>query len=408
MFTGVSGLLNNGEAINVIGNNIANINTTAFKSSRTLFADMLYANIGNNSQIGRGMSMQKVDNLLAQGSTQNTTSVTDLALQGNSFFALKAPTTSSPVATQDAALLSRAGAFHVDKTLNLVNPEGYQVLDTQGYPIKFSDNSTAITAAAATFNTGATVAAAITAMTTDIATAQTAVTAMPAGAAKTAAQALVTAATTANTAATTANASLIASPSGSSALLANNAVAAAYLAVQAAATAAGGTSVAGSTTAVGNVTTAFAPVATEQGKAFSKITKVDSDGLITYLGTDGVTNLYYNTSGSVGLAATPANAATVQRLATISPADPGGLEKAGGNLYKPTTTAGISNAAFSLSTNAPNGTSNKVLSNSLEQSNVDMAAEFVTLIMTQRAYSANSKTITTADEMTQEVLNLKR
>jgi flagellar hook protein FlgE len=50
----------------------------------------------------------------------------------------------------------------------------------------------------------------------------------------------------------------------------------------------------------------------------------------------------------------------------------------------------------------------KVLSNSLEQSNVDMAAQFVKLIQAQRAFSANSKTITTSDEMTQELLNLKR
>jgi len=55
-----------------------------------------------------------------------------------------------------------------------------------------------------------------------------------------------------------------------------------------------------------------------------------------------------------------------------------------------------------------NGNNSKVFSNSLEQSNVDMAAQFVKMILTQRAYSANSKTITTADEMTQEVLNLKR
>ena len=63
---------------------------------------------------------------------------------------------------------------------------------------------------------------------------------------------------------------------------------------------------------------------------------------------------------------------------------------------------------FAVATNMANGSSEKMYSNSLEQSNVDMAAQFVKMILTQRAYSANSKTITTADEMTQEVLNLKR
>jgi len=289
MFTGVSGLLNYGEAINVIGNNLANVNTTAFKSSRTLFADMLYANIGNDSQVGRGVTIQKVDTNYTQGSTQNTTNVTDLALQGNGFFAVTPPTTGA-VATQDAALLTRAGAFHVDKDLFLVNPDGYQVLDTDGEPIQF-------------LNTG---------------------------------------------------------------LVAN--------------------------------------VATD----FAKVASIEPNGLITYLARDGVSTLYYNTSGAVGVATTPANAGTVQKVAIVSPVDPGALEKAGGNLYKPTAAAGIPNAAFSLAANSPNGTSEKVLSSTLELSNVDMATEFVNLITTQRAYSANSKTITTADEMTQEVLNLKR
>jgi len=290
MFTGVTGLLNNGEAINVIGNNIANVNTTAFKSSRTLFADLLYANTGNNSQIGRGMTIQKVDNIMSQGSSQGTTNVTDLMIQGNSFFAVKAPTAAAPVATQDAALLTRAGDFHVDKSLFLVNPDGYQVLDTAGNPIQFLDN--------------------------------------------------------------------------------------------------------------GNVA--------NDNTNFAKISKIEPDGLITYLAKDGVSTLYYNATGAVGVATTPANAAAAMRIASVSAVDPGALEKAGGNIYKPTSAAGISNAAFSLATNTFNGTSNKVVSNSLELSNVDMASEFVTLITTQRAYSANSKTITTADEMTQEILNLKR
>ena len=288
MFTGVSGLINNGEAINVIGNNIANVNTTGFKGGRTLFCDALYANIGNNSQVGRGMRLDKVDVNFSQGSFQSTGNVTDLAIQGNSFFSLKDPTAAAPLATQDAAFLTRDGSFHIDKDLTLVNPDGYQVLDTQGNPIKFLD-------------TGA-------APATD----------------------------------------------------------------------------------------------------FAKILQIEPNGLITYLAKDGVSSLYYNVSGAVGVPATPANAATVQRLAVVTPVNNGGLERQGENLLKATTAAGVPAAAFSLASNSPNGTSEKVISNSLEMSNVDMASEFVTLITTQRAYSANSKTITTADEMTQEVLNLKR
>lgn len=288
MFTGVSGLLNNGEAMNVIGNNLANVNTVGFKYGRTLFSDMLSSTIGNGSQVGRGVQMQKVENVFGTSSFENTENVTDLAIQGNSFFALKPATNPAPVAAQNAALLSRAGAFHVDQNLTLVNPDGYQVLDTEGNPIKF-------------LNTGA-------ANTTD----------------------------------------------------------------------------------------------------FAKIVKIEPNGLITYLAQDGVTTNYYNTSGTAGVAATLANAATVQRLAVITAPDVTGLEKDGSSLYTATASSGVSNAAFTLAGNQPNGTSEKVLSNSLEQSNVDMASQFVNMIITQRAYSANSKTITTADEMTQEVLSLKR
>ena len=68
----------------------------------------------------------------------------------------------------------------------------------------------------------------------------------------------------------------------------------------------------------------------------------------------------------------------------------------------------VPSAAFTAVSNSANGTSNKISSNSLEQSNVDMAAQMVDMIVTQRAYSANSKTITTSDQMTQDVLNLVR
>ncbi len=287
LFTGVSGLLNNGEAMNVIGNNIANVNTVGFKSSRSIFADRLSESIGNNSQVGKGVQLQTVQNLFTQGSSQGSENVTDLSIQGNSFFALKSPVTAAPVALQSGAYLSRAGAFHVDSNLYLVNPDGYQVLDTQGNPIQFATTGVA---------------------TTD----------------------------------------------------------------------------------------------------FGKITKVEPNGLITYLATDGITLNYYNTSGAAGVPALPANMAGVQKLAVVTAADPTALAKLGGSLYQATTDAGVPAAAFSVAANQPNGTSEQVLSNSLEQSNVDMANEFVKMIVTQRAYSANSKTITTTDQMTQEVLGLIR
>jgi len=287
MFTGVSGLLNNGEAMSVIGNNIANVNTVGFKQARTLFSDQLSQSIGNNSQVGKGVQLQTVQNIFTQGSSQGSESVTDLSIQGNSFFALKAPITVSPVAAQTDAYLTRAGAFHVDNALTLVNPDGYQVLDTQGNPIKFL--------------------------------------------------------------------------------------------------------------ATADITTDF-----------GKITKVEPNGLITYLATDGITQNYYNGSGVVGVPVSAGPPVAPVGVAVVTPSDPTALAKAGGTLFQSTSTSGTPGVGFSLAGNQPNSTSEKILSNTLEQSTVDMANEFVKMIVTQRAYSANSKTITTTDQMTQEVLNLIR
>lgn len=417
MFTGVSGLLANAEGINVIGNNLANVNTVGFKSGRMLFSDMLSANIGDNSQIGRGTQIQKVDNIFSQNSFETTESVTDLAIQGNSFFAVKDPNATAPV-NQNGALLTRAGAFRLDSNLNLINADGYQVLDTQGNPIKFSDNAAGIAAATTAVTTAASTAKTqADAQVTAAAAFQTTVAgATPTPAETTAAANILAAAQAAQTAA----AAAVANPSTAT----NAAALDAFNTYNALVNSSVGTFTTGTlpgtaatfqtaangatTTASTAISTAATQLATANGLAFDKITSIDASGLITYLGKDGITTNYYNASGQVGLAANSTNAATVQRLAVVTVRNTDGLEKVGGTLFKANADAGVPATAFSLANNSANGSSEKIYSNSLEQSNVDMAAQFVKMILTQRAYSANSKTITTADEMTQEVLNLKR
>ncbi|MDD3801174.1 MAG: flagellar hook protein FlgE [Desulfuromonas thiophila] len=126
LFSGVSGLNANGNALTVLGNNIANSNTIGFKASRTIFSDLLSASVagsGGTSQVGRGVGMSTVDNIFSQGTFENTESNTDLAIEGAGFFMVKNPVTGSTNYT-------RAGAFNFDETGTLVNPEGYAV---QGY-----------------------------------------------------------------------------------------------------------------------------------------------------------------------------------------------------------------------------------------------------------------------------------
>lgn len=94
---------------------------------------------------------------------------------------------------------------------------------------------------------------------------------------------------------------------------------------------------------------------------------------------------------------------TLYRVAVAKVVNPAGLEKLGGNLFKTTALSGEA-PTFHPGTNG----TGKIAPNSLEQSNVDIASEFVKMITTQRGYQANGKIITTVDQMLQELMNLKR
>ena len=123
LYSGVSGLNTNGQAMSVIGNNLANTNTLGFKGSRTIFADLLSGSIngsGGQSQVGRGVGMSKVDQIFSQGTFEATESNLDVAIEGDGFFILKE-------SGDDTSYYSRAGSFRFDEEGFLVNPEGLRV-----------------------------------------------------------------------------------------------------------------------------------------------------------------------------------------------------------------------------------------------------------------------------------------
>ena len=123
LFTGTSGLKNMGNALQVVGNNISNLNTIGFKKGRSTFADTLYESISTQAgtdQIGRGMAIGTVSQNFAQGSFESTGNATDLSIGGNGFFVLRQANTENKFYT-------RAGNFFFNKTGELVNPEGYIV-----------------------------------------------------------------------------------------------------------------------------------------------------------------------------------------------------------------------------------------------------------------------------------------
>lgn len=129
MWTGISGLLAHGERMNVIGNNIANVNTVGFKGSRMDFEDFISQDINSAAginQVGRGVGIGAIYGDFSQGAFETTTEATDLAIGGRGFFAV------SPKG-EETNYYTRAGNFRFDKEGYLVDPHGYVL---QGWEIE--------------------------------------------------------------------------------------------------------------------------------------------------------------------------------------------------------------------------------------------------------------------------------
>lgn len=137
LYIGVTGLNSFGTAMSVVGDNVANANTTAFKSSTVRFGDMVSSYYGTMSneleREGAGSGILGIDTNFAQGPTVTTSSWSDLAIQGNGFFNVQDPVSGKIFYTRD-------GNFHVDKQGYLVNNQGLQVLDSGGAPIQVEPN----------------------------------------------------------------------------------------------------------------------------------------------------------------------------------------------------------------------------------------------------------------------------
>src|SRR6478735_3545657 len=121
MYTGISGLSGQGEALSIYGDNIANASTVGFKTSRPEFQDVIAKSLkgllGGN-QIGRGVRLAAVNPVFSQGSIMQTESATDLAITGDGFFILNGV---------DGQSYTRNGAFHFDKDGKLINSDNYHV-----------------------------------------------------------------------------------------------------------------------------------------------------------------------------------------------------------------------------------------------------------------------------------------
>ena len=124
LFSGISGLSAMGNAMTVIGDNIANVNTVGFKGSRVTFQDVLSQSVSTTAgtaQVGRGTNLADISSSFAQGSFESTASSTDLAIGGAGFFVVRDPNDTNN------EFYTRAGEFRFDKDGNFTNPAGYIV-----------------------------------------------------------------------------------------------------------------------------------------------------------------------------------------------------------------------------------------------------------------------------------------
>ena len=148
MFSAVSGLRAHQTRMDVIGNNIANVNTVGFKSSRVTFQDIFNQTLKTGSaptpggtggtnpqQVGLGAAIGAIDVLHTPGGIESTDNPLDLAINGDGFFV---------VSDGPSTYYTRAGNFHLDAEANLVTADGMFVLDTGLAPISASGDYVSI------------------------------------------------------------------------------------------------------------------------------------------------------------------------------------------------------------------------------------------------------------------------
>ena len=293
MYSGISGLKNFQTKLDVIGNNIANVNTHGFKKGRVIFKDLYSQTVAgasapsasrggvNPKQVGLGAQLGAIDTIHMGGSSQYTGNTLDLSIQGDGFFivaesktptAAQAPGANSAPIEVENPLYTRAGNFYMDEYGYIVNADGNYLVGN-------------------------------------------------------------------------------ATPVGEGALEDGEFNQKNFVNIQ-------------------------IPLDAES-------MSIGDDGAVTY-----VRNGVLEEAGYLVLAKFN---------------NPGGLEKVGSNYFQVSPNSG--DAAFASPGNSGMGVTK---SGSLEMSNVDLSEEFTEMIVAQRGFQANTRIITTSDEILQELVNLKR
>ncbi len=406
LFTGVTGLTGNAEAMGIIGDNISNVNTVGFKASKAVFGD-IFSTILNNgsvtSQLGRGSQLQGTIQEFSQGSFEASSNALDLSIDGSGFFVVN---------NGSGNFYTRAGQFRLNDQ-GLVQAISGDIL--QGQRITNGITSTSITdidlagvqsapQASTIFTLGANLDAAATATTTFTSP----VTIYNSVGTQVIASVQFTKVANANTwnyNISTSEGTITSGASGSVTFDTSGQL-----------SLVGGAAAADQTLVI-DYSTATSPASTQTltwdlvgatGTTNGKLTGFAADSNNNSLVQDGFTTgtlvgLSTNTSGIIsGLF----NNGQTSSLFQVTMADflaPSGLTRRGQNLFAESAESGQP-----VLGTAKTGGFGTIVGQSLELSNVDLAEQFVTMIQTQQAFQASARIIKKTDEMLTEAVNLVR
>ncbi|MEW6601430.1 MAG: flagellar hook protein FlgE [Nitrospirota bacterium] len=424
LFTAVSGMNANGTALSVISDNVANMNTHGFKASRAAFGDILSQQLGE-SQVGRGVLLTDVAPQFTQGTFENTASVLDMAVDGEGLFILK---------DSSGTYYSRAGQFSVDKDGYVVNPGGTKL---QGYALDLTGASSGLGDINISSVNSAPSATANVSISANLDSRESIISAFdvtdPNNTSnfsssisvydslgnghivniyftKTASNtwswnAVVSAADNANIYAPATAAVDEIQATGTLTFNSDGKL----LTETTAAAPTGGFDFEGGATQNQTITFDFGDsITTDSGTGLDGTTQFGSNSSTSFQNQDGyasgsLKSITISQDGTMTGIFTNGQTRGVAQIAIAKFVAPTQLIKMGRNLYAESTDSGQP----IISTPGTSGTGT-VLSNTLELSNVDLAEEFVKMILSQRGFQANSRVISTSDELMQELVNLKR
>lgn len=432
LYSGISGMKVNQTKLDVIGNNIANVGTTSFKSGRVRFQDMLSQNVSgamapgntqggvNPKQVGLGVAVAGIDTLVSQGMMQPTSRNLDFAVDGEGYFMvgkgqLPQDNGNAVILNQDNTInrtsgmniyYTRDGSFSRDDAGSLVTSDGYRVL---GYSVTGSNGLSSVEYKNGYLN-------GVNMVNADDASLKAEKTLVPMVIPDTlkqpASAAELTGSSFTNLAAPE---NLVLNIDGIPHSIAvsgdlDSVVGQINTALGIAGTA---SNYGGKLKITSNITGAASSIDVDPSNSDTILQSLGLYSGEKVSGADAsdvrLRNFSVEKDGLIKAVLDDGTVSVIGQIAMSSFNNPEGLTKLGKNIYENSANSGAAVLRSGTGSVSDNGKGyGDVIQYTLEMSNVDLAEQFTDMIVASRAFQANSKVITTGDEILQDILSIKR